>query len=266
MKKLLTLLPGVFLLSITASACANDTPPDNDRPAYYDYRVVNTYPHDTGAFTQGLFFDGGVLYESTGIRGQSSLRKLDIDSGEILQQVDLPAQYFGEGAALWDDEIITLTWRAGTGLVYDLDGLALTRTFTYEGEGWGLTHDGERLIMSDGSATLRFLDPQSFEVIGRLDVAFRGKPLVNINELEWINGEIFANVWRTNVIVRINPETGAVAGVIDMRNILPTDERIDGDTNVLNGIAYDADADRIFVTGKNWPKLYEIELVPRISK
>ena len=175
----------------------------------------------------------------------------------------LSDQIFGEGSTLFDGKIFVLTWRSGAGLVVDSETFKPERTFAYDGEGWGLTHDGKRLIMSDGTAELRFLDPKSLEETGRVSVAYRGKPVQQLNELEFIKGEIFANVWQSDAIVRIDLETGAVTGIVDMRGILPEEDIIAGQTDVLNGIAYDAETDRLFVTGKNWPKLFEVELEAR---
>ncbi len=231
----------------------------NEEPAFYGYRIVNEYPHDRTAFTQGLFFEDGALYESTGHYGASRLQKAQLETGETLKSVSLSDSFFGEGAVAWAGDIIVLTWRSGKGFVFDQETFVQERTFSYAGEGWGLTHDGARLIMSDGTSTLRFLDPETLEETSRLDVTFRGKPLPNLNELEWIDGEIFANVWRSDAIVRIDPETGVVAGVVDMRGLLSDEDRAAG-ADVLNGIAYDAERGRLFVTGKYWPTLFEIEL------
>ncbi|MEO1241413.1 MAG: glutaminyl-peptide cyclotransferase [Pseudomonadota bacterium] len=236
---------------------------DAANPAYYDYRIINVYPHDDTAFTQGLLFDDGILIESTGQRGQSSVRKVRFESGEVLARTELPGEFFGEGVALADGKLVSLTWRGQKGFVFDKQSLSVINTFAYKGEGWGITHDGDRFIMSDGTSMLRMLDTTSLEVVDRMEVTLRGKPLAQLNELEWINGEIFANVWRTNGIVRIDPGSGAVTGVIDLRGLLPEADFTKGQTDVLNGIAYDPEADRLFVTGKNWPKLFEIELVKR---
>ena len=230
-----------------------------EEPEFYGYRVVNTFPHDTTAFTQGLFFEDGDLYETTGRYGQSRLRKVALESGETLKSANLSANHFGEGSVAWGANIIVLTWRSGAGFVFDRNTFERKQTFSYSGEGWGLTHDGERLIMSDGTSELRFLNPETFEETGRLKVTFRGAPLPHLNELEWVNGEILANVWMSDAVVRIDPETGAVTGLIDLRGLNPA-ESIDND-RVLNGIAYDDKTGRLFVTGKYWPSLFEIELV-----
>ncbi len=228
----------------------------------YTYRVVAEHPHDPGAFTQGLFFSEGHLYESTGQRGASSLRKVDLETGEVLQKRDLPAEFFGEGVVNWDDRIIGLTWTSGTGFVFDIDDFDERGRFAYSGQGWGLTQDGARLIMSDGTPQLRFLDPETLAETSRITVTLAGAPLPRLYELVWVEGEIFANVWLTNAIVRIEPASGQVTGIIDLTGLLSVADRAGGDTDVLNGIAYDPAAGRLFVTGKYWPKLFEIELVP----
>lgn len=225
------------------------------------YEVVNTYPHDPTAFTQGLVYHDGYLYESTGLYGQSSLRKVALDTGVVLQKANLPPNYFGEGLALWENTLLQITWLEETGFIYALEDFSLLGQFTYPTEGWGLTHDGERLIMSDGSHRLYFLDPGTFEVTGQVQVTDQGEPVERINELEYIQGEVYANIWLTDDIVRIDPGTGVVLGWIDLAGILPEALR-SPDTDVLNGIAYDPVGDRLFVTGKNWPELYEIRLVP----
>ncbi|MEO1252717.1 MAG: glutaminyl-peptide cyclotransferase [Pseudomonadota bacterium] len=254
----------VALMIATGAACAQEKAGAIE-PVFYDYEIVAQYPHDEGAFTQGLSVVDGVFIETTGQYGESRLRRVEIETGEVLQEVALPNNVFGEGSTRSGDAIIVLTWRNGAGLVFDAETFTPRSTFDYEGEGWGLTHDGERLIMSDGGASLRFFDPDTLEETGRLAVTFRGQPLEKINELEWIDGAIFANVWQSNAIVRIDPETGAVTGVIDLRGLLPDDERRPGRTDVLNGVAWDAERDRLFVTGKYWPKVFEIELKPKAS-
>jgi glutamine cyclotransferase len=234
----------------------------------HSYRVVQTYPHDRRAFTQGLVYEDGVLYESTGgaywspaILGQSTLRKVELETGHVLETKMVPPQYFAEGLTLFEDRIIQLTWRAKVGFVYDKVGFALLNQFDYSTEGWGLTHDGERLIMSDGTSTLHFLDPRNFQEIGRLDVRHQGAAVPWINELEYIEGEIYANLWQSERIARISPETGQVLGWVDLTGLLSEVER-GPDVDVLNGIAYDNEGKRLFVTGKGWPKLFHIELVP----
>ena len=224
------------------------------------YIVVHAYPHDPHAFTQGLIYVDGHLYESTGLNGRSSLRLVDLTTGNVLQKHDLPAEYFGEGLTDWSSTLIQLTWTSHKALVYDRFSFALERTFDYEGEGWGLTHDATQLIMSDGSSSLRFLDPKTFRVIRHLKVVdAHGHPVENLNELEYIHCEIYANVWQTDDIVRISPRTGKVLGRVDLGGII--DKRELGEHGaVLNGIAYDPAGNRLFVTGKLWPKLFEIKL------
>ncbi len=222
----------------------------------YDYRVVASYPHDPQAYTQGLLFHDGRLYESTG--RDSDLRELRLESGKIVQKVALDDEYFGEGLARWGDRLIQLTWKAGTGFVYDLDNLRRLRQFSYVGEGWGLTQDGTHLIMSDGTPTLRFLDPDSFELHRRIRVMDGDMPVDALNELEYVRGEIYANVYRSDRIARIDPRSGRVKAWIDLSGLV--DQH--AGAGVLNGIAYDADAERLFVTGKYWPRLFEIEPRP----
>ena len=227
----------------------------------YSYRIVQVYPHDPGAFTQGLVFKDGVLYESTGLLGQSSLREVELTTGSLLKYTMLPADVFGEGIALFNHKIALLSWQQYKGFIYDRDSFSLINEFYYTTEGWGLTYDGERLIMSDGSATLQFLNPGTFEVEDTLKVTDSGTPVTGLNELEFIKGKIFANVWPTDRIVIISPQNGAVAGWINLKGILG-DQSEYRRVDVLNGIAYDAAKDRLFITGKLWPKLFEIQLVP----
>ena len=226
----------------------------------YRYEIVHVYPHDPRAFTEGLFYLNGFLYESTGIEQHSSIRKVQLESGKVVQKIDIPAQYFGEGIVNWGRQLISLTWKSGVGFVYDLASFRLQRKFSYLGEGWALTQDGKRIIMSDGTPELRLLDPATLKQIGHIDVTLEGKPVRYLNELEWVKGEIYANVWQTNWILRINPSSGAVVGVINLDGILSASDRVGRQTDVLNGIAYDAKADRLFVTGKYWPKVFEIRL------
>jgi glutaminyl-peptide cyclotransferase len=224
------------------------------------YRVVRSYPHDPKAFTQGLVFLDGELYESTGLEGASTLRRVRLENGEVLQVHRLEKRYFAEGIAIWKDRIIQLTYTTGVGFVYDRETFKPLRTFTYKGEGWGLTHDGTRLIMSDGTSFLRFLDPETLAETGRIQVRDAGRPVEQVNELEYIKGEVFANVWGTHRIARIDPRTGRVNRWIDLKGLL--DPREARNVDVLNGIAYDADKDRLFVTGKFWPRLFEIVPIP----
>ena len=222
----------------------------------YSYRVVATYPHDPSAFTQGLVYADGVFYEGTGLYGRSSLRRVDPPTGQVQQKVDLAPSYFGEGVALVGETLYQLTWKEHTAFTYDRHSLAATGQFTYTTEGWGLTYDGRSLIMSDGSNTLYFRDPVTFEETGRVQVFDGATPVTLLNELEFIDGEVYANVWQTERIARIDPQTGRVTAWIDLTGLRPPQ------TDVLNGIAYDAGQDRLFVTGKLWPYLYEIALVP----
>jgi glutamine cyclotransferase len=234
--------------------------PETQEPSL-TYQVLAVYPHDPNAFTQGLVYLDGFLYESTGRFGDSSLRQVLLESGEVIRQVDLSSEYFGEGLTFWEDTLIQLTWKNELGFVYDRQDFALLDQFNYATEGWGLTQDGEHLIMSDGSSSLYFLSPETFEVVRTVTVTYAGEEVVYLNELEFIKGEVFANILNSDDIVRINPETGEVAGRINLAGILPEEERT-ATTDVLNGIAYDAGQDRLFVTGKCWPNLYEIRLVP----
>jgi len=230
-------------------------------PRIYDYRIVRAYPHDPGAYTQGLFYLDGRLYESTGQVGGSTIRQVRIEDGRVLRSVSIPPGQFGEGIVNWGSQIISITWTSGIGYRWDRRTLRRLGQWNYPGEGWGLTQNGADIIMSDGSAELRFLDPATLAERRRLSVTMRGRPLARLNELEWVNGQIFANVWHTAIIARIDPASGRVTGIIDLG--LLASENGGGDDNVLNGIAYDAARDRLFVTGKNWPRLYEIDLVPR---
>jgi glutamine cyclotransferase len=226
----------------------------------YGYQIVRVYPHDPKAFTQGLQFLDGALYEGTGQVGQSSIRKVELATGKVLQRRDVPAPHFGEGITVWKNDLIELTWQTHVAFVYDKATFEPKKQFTYPGEGWGLTQDASGLIMSDGSDELRFLDPLTFADKRRLKVTAAGAPLRNLNELEYVKGEIFANVWQTDYLARIDPATGRVSGYVDLRGLLLPRESAAAD--VLNGVAYDAAGDRLFVTGKLWPKLYEIKLVP----
>ncbi len=226
----------------------------------YTYRIVNTYPHDQGAFTEGLVFEQGVLYESTGLRGRSTLRRVALETGDVLQRHALPDRFFGEGITLYGDKIIQLTWQSNIGFVYDKNSFELLRTFHYPTEGWGLTHDGQRLIMSDGTSTLHFLDPETLEDIAQVEVYDNHDPVTRLNELEYIRGEVYANVWQADRIAIIDPETGRVTAWIDLEGLLDAEDYGEPE-DVLNGIAYDPETDRLFVTGKLWPRLFEIELI-----
>jgi glutamine cyclotransferase len=225
----------------------------------HKHRIINIYPHDRTAFTQGLVFQDGALYEGTGLEGRSSIRKVRLETGEVLQIRRLDPELFGEGIAAWRDTLVELTWRSGVAFVYDRATFRPLRRFRYTGEGWGLTHDGTHLIMSDGSATLRYLDPSTFREVRRLTVRDGGQPVIYLNELEWVRGELLANVWQTDRLARISPSDGRVTAWIDLRGLL--DPRDSAGTDVLNGIAFDAARNRLFVTGKLWPKLFEIEIL-----
>lgn len=251
----------------------------------YTYRIVRSFPHDRNAFTEGLVFKDGWLLEGTGLHGRSTLRRVTLETGQVTRVYALPEQYFGEGVTLLDDRIIQLTWKSHVGFVYDNDTFELLRVFHYPTEGWGITHDGSRLVMSDGTLTLYFLDPETLENTGRLvvhdshgpasrsslpdrcfpsgertAVSVYGEPAIGFNELEYIHGEVFANVWKTDCIARIDLQSGRVTGWVILSGLLDADESA-GPIDVLNGIAYDDENDRLFVTGKLWPKLFEIELI-----
>ncbi len=244
----------VFCIETALLAFAADT-----------YRIIHTYAHDPQAYTQGLAFVDGHLYESTGLNGRSSLRMVDLETGRVLQRVDVPEKYFAEGLAPWGSTLVQLTWQSHVVFVYDRFSFRLLRTMHYPGEGWGLTEDGRSLILSDGTATLHFLDPQTLREVRHIEVKDRGSPVTQLNELEYIHGQIYANVWHTDRIARISPATGQVLDWIDLTGLLAPGEVSDPEA-VLNGIAYDAARDRLFVTGKLWPKLFEIKVVPERAK
>jgi glutamine cyclotransferase len=252
----------ILIAVATVAACACGPASQGAGIPEYGYDVVHVYPHDPGAYTQGLFYLNGVMYESTGLNGQSSIRKVRLETGEVLQKHDIPEQYFGEGIINWKDRLLEITWKSEIGFVYDLNSFAPKGQFMYPGEGWGLTQDGKRIIMSDGTAELRFWDPETLRETGRITVTADGRPVDQLNELEWIKGEVFANVYQTYRIARIDPVTGKLTGWIDLTGILPPADRF-RQVDVLNGIAYDARTDRLFVTGKLWPKLFEIKLVKK---
>lgn len=226
----------------------------------YTFRVINAYPHDRNAFTQGLFFENGVFIEGTGLYGRSSLRRVSIKTGDILQYHELPPHFFGEGVTIYENRIVQLTWRSNVGFVYDKDSFELLREFSYPTEGWGITRDEKHLIMSDGTSILYFLHPETFEERKRIQVHDGNGSVESLNELEYVEGEVYANVFQTNRIAKINPKTGKVVGWIDLKGILGEEDRR-RPVDVLNGIAYDAEKKRLFVTGKLWPKLFEIELI-----
>ena len=253
----------VPLIPFALASCAQANAPASvpAEPAVWGYRIVNEYPHDPRAFTQGLFWLDGHLFESTGQVGQSTVRRVRLEDGRVLQSADIPPGQFGEGIAPWGDEIISLTWLHGTGHRWDRATLKRTGSFRYSGEGWGLTSDGRSLILSDGTATLRYFDPATMAETGRLQVTAAGRPVPRLNELEYVKGEILANVWMTGRIARIDPKTGNVTAWIDLGDLARKYSDGNGDA-VLNGIAWDAARNRLFVTGKYWPKLFEIEPVP----
>ncbi|MBI5099363.1 MAG: glutaminyl-peptide cyclotransferase [Nitrospirae bacterium] len=251
---LFLLLFTLTLLSFIASSKSSSTP-------VFTYTIINTYPHDFHAFTQGLVFNDGLMYEGTGLKGQSTLRSIKLETGKILKVRKLSEEFFGEGITVYGNKIIQLTWQSHIGFIYDKDSFKLLKTFQYSTEGWGITHDGKQLIMSDGSANLYFLNPETLKETRRIEVRDQNNLVIRLNELEYINGEIFANVWMTSRIAKIDPQTGRVTGWINLDGLSPFNGR-DERTRVLNGIAYDAKNDRLFVTGKLWPKLFEIKLVP----
>jgi glutamine cyclotransferase len=227
----------------------------------FGYQIVRVYPHDPDAFTQGLQYVGGALYEGTGLVGRSSIRRVALETGTVEQKRDVPAPYFGEGIVVWKSDLIQLTWQSHVAFVYDRSTFAPKKQFTYPGEGWGLTDDGANLIMSDGTDELRVLDPMTFGEKRRIKVTAAGAPLRDLNEIEYVKGELYANIWKTDYLARIAPDTGKVTAYVDLRGLLSAQER--ARTDVLNGIAYDREHDRLFITGKLWPKLFEVKLVPR---
>lgn len=241
------------------TAAATEVAPQPTPVPIYGFEIVHAYPHDPAAFTQGLVFRDGVLLESTG-RSPSTIRKVRLEDGVVLQHRQLDPAYFGEGLTVFGDRMLTLTWKDGKGFIWNPDTLQPEGEFAYAGEGWGLTHDTTRLILSDGTPSLRFLDPVTLIETGRVPVTLQGRPLGQINELEWIDGEVFANIWQTDFIVRIDPATGRITGVIDLSTLMPDRSGLDPTDAVLNGIAWDPVGRRLFVTGKNWPKLFEIRL------
>lgn len=257
MKTLIALAVAALALVCIAPVRAHDTIP------VYGYRVVHSYPHDPQAYTEGLLYLDGHLYESTGQVGSSSVRKVELETGKVLQSAPTPWPDYGEGIAVWKNRLIQLTWKNQEGFIYDLATLKPLARFPYAGEGWALTSDGKQLYMSDGTPVIRILDPDTLKQTGQIDVTADGQPLQNINELEWVKGQIYANVWLTTRIARIDPASGKVTGWIELAGLVPKPQQLADPTNdVLNGIAWDAQHDRLFVTGKCWPKLYEIRLVP----
>lgn len=254
--KLLWLVPAILVL-LGAGWLLLARGKADDAPQVQAVAVVRSYPHDSLAFTQGLFFADGALFEGTGEEGTSGIRKVRLETGEVVQQRDLPLPYFGEGVTDWRDRIYQLSWKDQKGFIYARDDFAPVGTFAYTGEGWGLTQDGTSLILSDGTDVLRFLDPETQAQQRTLAVTAGGCPVQQLNELEWIDGEIWANIWQTDLIARIDPATGKVKSFVDVAALGPPTPDVD---EVPNGIAYDAAGKRIFVTGKMWPQLYEIRL------
>ena len=257
-------LTALAWLTLPLIACAQPAETESEpsqivRPQTVRPEIVATYPHDSTAFTQGLFIHDGEMFESTGQVGESNLRRVELQTGRVLQQVNINPPIFGEGSTRIGDEIFMVSWVSGAGMVFDASSFELLDQFSYPGEGWGLTTDGSQLILSDGSPQLRLLDPETLELAGTIDVTLNGRPVRRINELEWVNGEIWANVWQTSMIIRIHPETGNVVGLIDLTALLPAGVADPRDA-VANGIAINHDTGQIYVTGKLWPVLYEIRL------
>lgn len=251
------LAPSLLLLF----SCKNSTTPSAEQqPSTNGYQVINIYPHSQEGFTQGLVYLNNFLYQGNGLYGKSSIQKLELETGAILQQKDLPGRYFGEGITIFGDSLFQLTWKSKTGFIYNAETFDSLGQFAYSTEGWGLTHDNHRLIMSDGTSTIHFINPHTMTFTGEITVRDQNEQVTNLNELEYIKGEIWANVWLTNQIVRINPDNGQVIGWLDLTGILAAGT-CSQPVDVLNGIAYDSGNDRIFVTGKNWCKLFEIELI-----
>ncbi len=251
----------LFLLSAAVLILGCSDSKTSQTPAAYTYKVVKTYYHDPKAFTQGLAFENSLLYESTGLQGSSTLRKVELQTGRVLQMYKLPAEFFGEGITIYRDRIIQLTYRSNVGFVYKKATFELLQNFNYSTEGWGITYDGKHLVMSDGTSTLYFFDPETLKQTGHIEVRDNDRPVSGLNELEYIKGQIFANLWPTELVARISPQTGQVTGWIYLNGLLTLQDTAQP-LDVLNGIAYDAVNDRLFVTGKFWPKLFEIKLVP----
>jgi glutamine cyclotransferase len=264
---ILVLLPVLIFEAFVCAAQAESASFSSGAIPIYGFKIINTYPHNSSAFTQGLVYDEdeGVLYESLGLYGKSSLCKVELKTGRVLRQTILDSSQFGEGLTIWKDRLIQLTWQSGLGLVYGKENMIPIGNFSYKTEGWGITSDGRRLIMSDGTEKLHILDPETFSEQGVVRVISNGLPLQGLNELEYIKGGVYANMWPTSQIVIISPDTGNVLGIIDLQGILQeSGGQLDyNDVDVLNGIAYDSLGDRLFVTGKLWPKLFEIRLIQR---
>jgi glutamine cyclotransferase len=259
----------MVVAALAVSACG---PVSQAGVPEYGYDVVHVYPHDRNAFTEGLFYLNGFLYEATGLEGQSSVRKVKLETGEVLQQTELPEAYFGEGIIKWKDKLYQMTYKTEVGFVYDFATLHKTGEFHYSGQGWAFTTDGKQIYM-DGAhdvnakasdPVIRIWDPETLKETGVIPVTDEGRPVADLNELEWVKGEIYANIWKTDRIARIDPKTGHVVGWIDLTGILSAADSVG--TDVCNGIAYDAEHDRLFVTGKQWPKLFEIQLVKKGSR
>lgn len=269
-----------LLLALAFAACACGPSIEAGSTPEYTYQVVHTYPHDRSAFTEGLFYKDGFLYEGTGEEGQSDIRKVKLETGEVVQKHVLPEEYFGEGIIAWKDRLYELTWKTEIGFVYNLSTFEPQKDFHYPGQGWSFTTDGKRLFVDDGTTQIRIWDPETLQETGRISVTDQGQPINRspnwcsdpdgrcLNEMEWVKGEIYANIWMTDKFVRINPNTGKVTGWVDCTGLLVPQDRIEEGktpTDVMNGIAYDAQGDRLFVTGKRWPKLFEIKLVKKAS-
>ncbi len=255
----------IYVLGLCAISQCPASAPDADAVEeeaipMYGYKILSSYPHDRKAFTQGLVSEDGILYESTGLRGRSTLRKVELETGKVLQCKKLPEQIFAEGITIYGDKIIQLTWQSNVGFVYDKESFELLKTFKYPTEGWGITHNKQFLIMSDGTSVLHFLDAESLEKVGQIQVRDADGPVTRLNELEYVQEEIYANVWQSDRIARINPRTGQVTGWISLKGLLSLAD-YQHQVDVLNGIAYDSVGKRLFVTGKLWPRLFEIELV-----
>jgi glutamine cyclotransferase len=263
-RRFLTLLGYSILIFCLAACGATQQSQFKDLGTYLHYEIIASYPHDPSSYTQGLIWQADHLIESTGLYGESVLRRVDLD-GSIIQELRLGPEYFGEGLTELDGKLYQLTWKEHTGFIYASDTFELLGTFRYPTEGWGLTNDGESLILSDGSSSLFYYDPESFELIRTLDVKLEGKPVVNLNELEWVQGSIFANIWLSDLIVRIDPQTGQVLSQINLEGLRPPNTFHDPGL-VLNGIAYDEAKDKLYVTGKKWDKVYEIRLIPATAE
>ncbi|MBC7666804.1 MAG: glutaminyl-peptide cyclotransferase [Caulobacter sp.] len=260
--KALSLIAAALLAAASSLATPAHAASAKQIPVY-GVQVVHAYPHDINAFTEGLFYLNGYLYESTGLESHSSVRKVKLETGQVVQRATLPADMFGEGIAPWNGRLVGLTWKAEVGYVLDLESFDTKGQFGYPGEGWGLTHDDTEMVMSDGTADLRFLNPTTLVESHRIHVTAQGKPVEQLNELEWVDGEIYANIWQTDRIARIDPKTGDVVGWIDCKGLLPKKDFIPEHTDVLNGIAYDPATKRLFLTGKFWPKVFEVKLLKR---